>query len=65
MATKIQGTVIGQYNGLTIRGRIQKAKRAGKDRIWIHIRQEGTGKPYRVAASLSYVHAVDVRFEGN
>ena len=34
----------------------------GKDRIWISVRQSSP-KKWRVAASLCYVNAFDVRFE--
>ena len=40
----------------------QRAKKKGKDRIWISIRQKEP-KDWRIAASLSYVNSIDVRFE--
>lgn len=43
-------------------GNLKKAKRSGKDRLWIQIRQDET-KAWLVAASLSYARAVDVEFE--
>jgi hypothetical protein len=59
---KVHASLIGKYRGLTIYGNLQKAKRTGKDRLWIQIRQDQT-KPWRVAASLSYARAVDIQFE--
>ncbi|MGA9060701.1 MAG: hypothetical protein WB341_03445 [Terracidiphilus sp.] len=59
---KVHADYIGEYQGLTIYGNLQKAKQSGKDRLWIQIRQDQT-KPWRVAASLSYARAVDIQFE--
>jgi hypothetical protein len=60
--TKIRGQVIGRFNGLTIYGKLRKAKTYGKNRIWIHIRQ-AEPKRFRVSVSLAYARAVDVQFE--
>lgn len=64
MAThpKMKGQVIAQFNGFTIYGDLKKAKRTGKDRVWICIRQDDRGK-YRVSESLSYARSVDIQFE--
>jgi len=59
---KISGQKLIEFNGLTIYGQLKKAKRSGRDRIWIQIRQDGS-KPYRIAACLSYARSVDVQFE--
>ena len=59
---KIQAELIGEFHGLTIYGKLHPAKRSGKDRLWIQIRQS-TPKRYRVSESLSYARAVDIEFE--
>ena len=58
---KIKGTTLAEFCGLTIYGNLKKAKRNGKDRVWIQIRQD-THKPLRVSECLSYARAVDVQF---
>jgi Tfp pilus assembly PilM family ATPase len=40
MPSKISGTPIATFNGLKIYAKLQKAKKKGKDRIWINIRQD-------------------------
>lgn len=62
MASKIKGKLVASFNGFEIYKRFTKAKRQGKDRIWIQIRQPDP-KRWRTAATLSYVKALDVRFE--
>ncbi len=59
---KVQGQIVAEYEGLTISVLPQKAKRAGKDRLWIQIRQNGAVKQWRVAASLSYARSADIEF---
>jgi hypothetical protein len=58
---KVKGRTLCEFEGLVISGLMQKAKRTGKDRIWIQIRQNSP-KGYRVNTSLSYARAVDVQF---
>ncbi len=62
MATKIKGRLIATFSGLKIYASISKPKRRGKERMWISIRQDKP-KEWRVSATLSYVNAIDVRFE--
>ena len=62
MGAKISGELIGTFNGVRIYGRLSKAKRKGKDRLWIHIRQDDE-KAWRVGATLSYENSIDIRFE--
>ncbi len=59
---KVKGQVLAEYEGLTISVSPQKAKRAGKDRLWIQIRQNSPTKQWRVAASLSYARSADIQF---
>ena len=59
---KMTGKVLAKFCGLTIYGKLKKAKRTGKDRLWIQIRQ-AEPKQYRVAESLSYMRSVDIQFE--
>ena len=51
---KVKGEILAEYEGLTISVSPQKAKRAGKDRLWIQIRQNASLKRWRVSASLTY-----------
>ena len=61
--TKINTTtLIGSFNGIEVYGLLKPAKRTGKDRLWIQLRQPDT-RPYRVSESLSYARAVDILFE--
>jgi len=59
---KMHGTPIAEFHGLTIYGLFKPAKRNGKNRLWIQIRQSQP-KRYRIAESLSYMRSVDVQFE--
>jgi hypothetical protein len=60
---KPKGPPIKTVKGLRIYVEEQPSKTGtGKDRIWVSVRQSGSNK-WRVAASLSYVNAFDVRFE--
>ena len=59
---RVKGRLIAEYYGLKIFGSLEKAKKFGKDRVWIQIRQD-VPKEWRIAASLSYVNGADVRFE--
>lgn len=59
---KVTGRVIGAFRGFTVYGQLYKAKRTGKDRVWIQIRQDNP-KQWRSAISLTYPHALDVQFQ--
>lgn len=59
---KVKGHVLAEYEGLTISVLPQKAKRAGKDRLWIQIRQNSDTKKWRISESLSYARSVDIQF---
>ena len=59
---KITGQIIGTFHGFTLYGKLQKAKRTGKDRMWFQIRQDDP-KRWRTAICLSYPHALDVQFQ--
>jgi len=57
------GTLIETVEGLKISvARAPSKTGKGKDRIWVSVRQDEP-KKWRLAASLSYVNAFDVRFE--
>ena len=64
MGAKISGEAIAEFEDIRIYARLSKAKRKGKDRLWIHIRQ-GESKRWKVAATLSYERSLDIRFEGD
>jgi hypothetical protein len=59
---KVEGTLIGEFHGLLIYGNFKTAKKTGKNRTWIQIRQREP-KRYRVAESLAYMRSLDVQFE--
>ncbi len=67
MASKVrdkEGNVfVTEIEGLTIYKCVKKAKRNGKDRIWIGIRQEES-KEWRVSKTLCFAYGIDVSFEG-
>jgi hypothetical protein len=60
--TKFNGKLIAKYEGFNFYVVRHTPKRKGKDRIWFGIRQDNP-KEWRIAASLSYVKSLDVRFE--
>jgi acyl-CoA thioesterase len=62
MPSKITGTPIATFNGLKIYAALHTPKKKGKQRIWISIRQD-VPKDWKIAASLSYVNSIDIRFE--
>ena len=59
---KVAGVVVAEYEGLTVSVLPQPAKRTGKDRLWVQIRQNGKVKRWRIAASLSYARSADIEF---
>lgn len=59
---KVSGKPIASVSGLDIYVKSMPAKRKGKDRIWIQVRQNAP-KSWRIAGSLCYVNAFDIRFE--
>lgn len=59
---KVKGQVIAEYEGLTISVFPQKAKRTGKNRMWLQVRQNSDVKRWRVAASLSYARSADIQW---
>jgi hypothetical protein len=60
---KPTGPSIKNVQGLEIYVTNEPSKtKKGKDRIWISVRQSKP-KKWKVAASLCYVNAFDVRFE--
>ena len=61
---KVEAEIIGEFHGVTIYGKLQLAKRGGKDRLWIQIRQNAA-KVYRVAESLCYARSADIQFEAD
>ena len=63
--SKIEAEILAEFQGLTIYGKIQPAKRTGRDRVWIQIRQNDDVKVYRVAESLSYARCADIQFEAH
>src|SRR5688500_8981318 len=60
---KVKGQILAEYEGLTISVMPHKAKLAGKNRLWLQIRQNGDVKRWRVSASLSYARSADIQFE--
>jgi hypothetical protein len=60
--SKLTGTKLCEVEGLEIYSVLQKAKREGKDRIWIQIRQRKP-KKWHVSTTLSYSQGLDVQFQ--
>jgi hypothetical protein len=58
---KVTGQKLCNFHGLEISGYLTKAKRSGKDQLWIQIRQTSP-KRFRIRESLSYARAVDIEF---
>jgi hypothetical protein len=59
---KVKGLIVAEHDGITISVLPQKAKRTGRDRLWVQIRQNGKTKKWRVASSLSYARSADIEF---
>ena len=60
---KVKDTKVQEVEGVEIYVNQRPAKRSGRDRIWIHMRQSQDGKPWRLGAVLAYSRAADIRFE--
>ncbi len=60
MASKITGTPDFEKYGLKFYVRLHSAKKQGKDRIWISIRQDN--KEWTTTKTLSYQKAIDILF---
>jgi hypothetical protein len=62
MGLRKPGTqVFGEF-GLKITVDHRLAKRGGKNRFWLHVRQDDA-KKWRTAKTLSYERSVDILFE--
>jgi len=59
--TKVRGEVLAEIDGLTITASPADAKRAGKNRLWIQIRQTSP-KKWRISECLAYARSLDVQF---
>ena len=59
---KIKGKFLAEFHDLLIYGYFKAAKKTGKNRVWIQVRQKDS-KRYRVAESLAYMRSLDVQFE--
>lgn len=62
MPIKIEGTPLATFNNLKIYANFHKPKTKGRETVWLSIRQDHP-KKWRVATTLSYVNAMDIRFE--
>jgi len=60
---KVRGIKVHEVDGLVIYVSQRPAKRTGRDRIWVSVRQSSPTKPWRVGATLAYSRAADIRFE--
>ncbi len=64
MATKLRGQKVMEVDGIHIIVNRKPSKTgAGRDRLWISLRQPEGAKPWRVGSTLAYSQAVDIRFE--
>ncbi len=59
---KIKGQLLAEFHGLQVYGSFRAAKKDGKNRVWLQVRQSSP-KRYRVAESLSYMRSADIQFE--
>ena len=59
---KIVGSKLCEFEGLEIYGKLLTAKRTGRDRVWIQIRQSKP-KRWHVSTTLSFAQALDVQFQ--
>ena len=59
---KVKGQFLAEFHGLLIFGNFKAAKKKGRNRVWLQVRQQ-TPKRYRVAESLSYMRSADLQFE--
>jgi hypothetical protein len=60
--SKVKAPKLCEFEGLEIHGGLFRAKRTGKDRVWIQIRQQKP-KKWHVSTTLSYAQALDVQFQ--
>jgi hypothetical protein len=60
---KVTGRKIHEIEGIEIYVTQRPAKRSGRDRIWIQIRQKKQDKPWRMGTALAYSRAADIEFE--
>jgi len=59
---KVTGRILGEVEGIQVTAKLNRAKLAGRDRVWFQIRQRDP-KLWRVSGTLSYARALDVQFE--
>lgn len=59
---KVRGQILAEFDGLTITASPVTAKRSGKNRLWIQIRQNVKPKKCRVSESLADARSMDVLF---
>jgi hypothetical protein len=60
--SKMKTPKLFELEGLDVHGKLFRAKRTGKDRIWIQIRQQKP-KKWHVSTTLSYAQGLDVQFQ--
>ncbi len=59
---KVRGRILAEFDGLTITATPHMAKRTGKNRLWIQIRQNDKPKKWRVSTALIYARSADIQF---
>jgi len=59
---KVQGQILGTFQGLTVTVAPKPAKRNGKDRLWLQIRQNDKAKKWRISTALVYARSTDIQF---
>jgi len=62
MKGKVRGRILAEFDGLTITAAPHEAKRSGKNRLWIQIRQNDRPKKWRVSTALTYGRSADIQF---
>lgn len=59
---KVRGRILAEFDGLTITAAPHVAKKSGRNRLWIQIRQNDRPKKWRVSTALTYARSADIQF---
>ncbi len=55
--------LIGSCDGIDVSITLKKPTKAGRQEMWIHIRQKGEKSWRKAERTLTYKHAADIEFE--
>jgi hypothetical protein len=59
---KVGGRMLAEFDNLTITASPLRAKREGRNRLWLQIRQNNKPKKWRVSTALIYARSADIQF---